>query len=81
MAADRTERPRIIFDDDNTRHFYDQLAWVSQPDGTSLLKGLTYGRRAGTFDFIPHVYRGLTCSEVSWRISDHHPLWCEFRPA
>ena len=73
--------PRTIFDDDNTRHFYDQLARVSQPDGTSLLKVLTYGQRAGTFDFIPHVYRGFTCSEVSSRISDHYPLWCEFRPA
>ena len=73
--------PRTIFDDDMTKHFYDQLAWVSQPDGTSRLKGLTFGQRAGTFDFIPHVYRGLTCSEVSWRISDHYPLWCEFRLA
>ena len=69
------------FIDDNTRHFYDQLARVSQPDGTSRLKGLTFGQRAGTFGFIPHVYRGLTCSEVSWRISDHYPLWCEFRLA
>ncbi|MGM9474236.1 endonuclease/exonuclease/phosphatase family protein [Pseudarthrobacter sp. YS3] len=70
--------PRTIFDDDKTKHFYDQLAWFSKPDGTSLLQGLTYGQRAGTFDFIPHVYRGLTRSEVSWRISDHFPLWCEF---
>ncbi|MET3206737.1 UNVERIFIED_ORG: hypothetical protein ABID57_003335 [Arthrobacter sp. UYEF1] len=31
--------PRTIFDDDKTRHFYDQLAWFSTPDGTSLLKG------------------------------------------
>ncbi|SDK94090.1 hypothetical protein SAMN04487916_104168 [Arthrobacter sp. ov407] len=70
--------PRTIFDDDKTKHFYDQLAWFSKPDGTSLLKGLAYGQRAGTFDFIPHVFPGLTRSEVSWRISDHYPLWCEF---
>jgi len=71
--------PRTVFDDDKTKHFYDQLAWFSKPDGTSLLKGPAYGQRAGTFDFIPHVFPGLSRSEVSWRISDHYPLWCEFR--
>ena len=70
--------PRTIFDDDKTKHFYDQLAWFSKPAGTSLLQGLSYGQRAGTFDFIPHVFRGLTRSEVSWRVSDHYQLWCEF---
>nr|WP_104140636.1 endonuclease/exonuclease/phosphatase family protein [Arthrobacter sp. ZGTC131] len=45
--------PRTIFDDDNDRHFYDQIAWFSEPDGTPLLRGLTYGQRAGSFDFIP----------------------------
>jgi hypothetical protein len=70
--------PRTIFDDDGANNFYDQVAWFSEPDGTSLLQGLTYGQRAGSFDFIPHVLRGLTLNEVSWRISDHYPLWCEF---
>ena len=27
--------PRTIFDDDNTRHFYDQLAWVSNQTAPS----------------------------------------------
>jgi hypothetical protein len=70
--------PRTIFDDDKTQHFYDQIAWFSQPQGASLLQGLTYAQRAGSFDFIPHVLRDLSRSEVSWRISDHYPLWCEF---
>ncbi|WP_181038655.1 hypothetical protein [Arthrobacter sp. ZGTC131] len=35
-------------------------------------------QRAGSFDFIPHVFRGLSRNELSWRISDHYPLWCEF---
>lgn len=70
--------PRTIFDNDKTRHFYDQIAWFSKPDGTSLLQGLTYGQRAGSFDFIPHAFRALSRNEVSWRISDHYPLWCEF---
>jgi exonuclease III len=70
--------PRTIFDNDKTQHFYDQIAWFSEPDGTSLLQGLTYGNRAGSFDFIPHIYRDRSPTEVSWRISDHYPLWCEF---
>lgn len=71
--------PRTIFDNDNDRHFYDQIAWFSEPNGSSLLQGLSYAQRAGSCDFIPHVLRGLTRSEVSWRISDHYPLWCEFQ--
>ncbi|WP_174188570.1 endonuclease/exonuclease/phosphatase family protein [Nocardia barduliensis] len=71
--------PRTIFDNDNTRHFYDQIAWFSTPDGDSLLTSLTYTGRAGSFDFLPHCYPGLTRNDVSWRISDHYPLWIEMR--
>ncbi|MEC5182458.1 endonuclease/exonuclease/phosphatase family protein [Arthrobacter sp. CG_A4] len=71
--------PRTIFDDDNTQHFYDQIAWFSEPDGTSLLQDMTYSQKAGSFDFIPHIMTGLTRNEISWRISDHYPLWSEFR--
>lgn len=70
--------PRTIFDNDKTRHFYDQIAWFSEPDGTSMLQSLTYTGRAGHIDFLPHVYTGLTKNEVSWRVSDHYPLWAEF---
>lgn len=73
--------PRTIFDNERTRHFYDQIAWfsdTSQPDMPSLLEGLTYTRRGGCFDFIPHALRAYTKPQVSWRISDHYPLWVEF---
>jgi exonuclease III len=70
--------PRTIFDNDKTRHFYDQIAWFSERDGTNMLQTLTYTGRAGHIDFLPHVYTGLTKNEVSWRISDHYPLWAEF---
>lgn len=70
--------PRTIFDNNKTRHFYDQIAWFSDPDGTTMLKSLEYTGRAGHFDFLPHVLAGLTLQEVSWRISDHYPLWTEF---
>lgn len=70
--------PRTIFDDDKTRHFYDQIAWFSTPDGASLLTSITYTHHGGHFDFVPHAFQNLTKNELSWRISDHYPLWVEF---
>ncbi|WP_258064579.1 endonuclease/exonuclease/phosphatase family protein [Arthrobacter sp. ZGTC131] len=32
--------PRTIFDDSGANHFYDQIAWFSEPDGTPLLDGI-----------------------------------------
>ncbi|MHA7294327.1 endonuclease/exonuclease/phosphatase family protein [Arthrobacter sp. HLT1-21] len=71
--------PRTIFDDDNSKNFYDQIAWFSEPDGTTMLQSLTYTGKAGHIGFLPLVLTGLTKNEVSWRISDHYPLWTEFR--
>lgn len=39
-----------IFDYSKAWHFYDKLAKFSKPDGTSLVQGLIYRQRAGTFD-------------------------------
>ncbi|MET4639563.1 endonuclease/exonuclease/phosphatase family metal-dependent hydrolase [Mycetocola sp. 2940] len=71
--------PRTVFDNDRSKHFYDQIAWFSEPDGQSLLHSLTYTMRAGSFDFLPHLLGNMTRSEASWRISDHYPLWVEFQ--
>jgi hypothetical protein len=73
--------PRTIFDNDKTAHFYDQVAWFMNAEAEhphSLLTGLTYDGHAGSFDFVPDVFAGLTKIDVSWRISDHYPLWVEF---
>jgi endonuclease/exonuclease/phosphatase family metal-dependent hydrolase len=70
--------PRTIFDDAKTQHFYDQIAWFSDAQGRSTLDELTFTHHAGMFDFLSHVFPGLTKTEVSWRISDHYPLWVEF---
>lgn len=43
----------------------------------SLLDGLTYTGQGGSFDFIPHALRGLTKTQVSWRLSAHYALWLE----
>ncbi|MFG1626095.1 endonuclease/exonuclease/phosphatase family protein [Kribbella sp. NPDC049227] len=73
---------RTIFDDDRDRHFYDQIAWFSdptEPGAPSLLNGLTYSHRGGNFDFVPHVLNGISRQQMGWRISDHYPLWVEFK--
>lgn len=71
--------PRTIFNNDGSGHFYDQIAWFSDEDGSNLLEGMNYTGRAGYFDFLPHVFGGLTKNQISWRISDHYPLWTEFK--
>lgn len=74
--------PRTIFDNDRVRHFYDQIAWFSDPDKKGelhdLFNGLSFNKHAGFVQFLPHVFAGLTKEAVSWRISDHYPLWVEF---
>lgn len=73
--------PRTIFDDSKTQHHYDQVAWfsdVNSAQAPSMLTGLSFKGRAGSFNFVPHVFTGLSKTELSWRISDHYPLWIEF---
>ena len=37
-------------------------------------------KSGGNFDFLPHVFSGvrLTTAQLSFRLSDHFPLWVEF---
>ncbi len=70
---------RTIFSDDASQHFYDQIAWFSEPDVTCQLHSMTYTQRVGSFDFVPHFMSGLTRNELSWRLFDPYPLWVEFQ--
>ena len=73
--------PRTLFSDpakpENDK-FYDQIAWFHDAAGAARLT-LAY-RNAGFVDFRPWVYRelSLTRQALSFRISDHFPLWTEF---
>jgi endonuclease/exonuclease/phosphatase family metal-dependent hydrolase len=71
---------RTIFDDpaapNRAKHF-DQIAWFHEGEASKL--ELDYSGRAGRFDFVPVVLTGLTKTELSWRLSDHYPLWAEFQ--
>ena len=68
--------PRTIFDTPGSGHFYDQIAWfVDETKGPALSLRCT---KAGSFDFVPLWQQDLTTTQLSWRISDHYPLWVEF---
>lgn len=69
--------PRTIFDVSSDK-FYDQIAWFNTGNRALIDLTLTNG---GNFDFQPFVYTNtnLSKSSISHRISDHLPLWVEFK--
>lgn len=74
--------PRTVFDDPDPaappdhRHFYDQIAWFVDAPGVPALS-LQY-QNAGMFNFAGGIIPATTTLQLSWRISDHFPLWVEF---
>lgn len=81
IPADLQDVPRTIFSDPQHPHlnkFYDQIAWFTGRNDLPALS-LSYSR-GGFFDFTESALtsRELTKTQLSWRISDHYPLWAEF---
>lgn len=68
--------PRTIFGQGKEKR-YDQIAWFCGEGAVPVLS-LTYSGRAGCFDFTSLILQSLSRNELSWRISDHYPLWVEF---
>jgi endonuclease/exonuclease/phosphatase family metal-dependent hydrolase len=81
VPAELNAVPKSIFDDesDPKDKFYDQIAWFTLSSG-SIALDMNY-QTGGYFDFLPFVYTdaNLTKNSLSYRISDHYPLWAEFR--
>ena len=81
VPAELNAVPKSIFDDvsDPNDKFYDQIAWFTLESG-SIALDMDY-QTGGYFDFLPFVYTdvNLTKNSISYRISDHYPLWAEFR--
>ena len=80
MPGELINLPRTVFDDPGNpskSSFYDQIAWFET--GGAALLGL-HLRAGGNFNFLPHVYTNedLSRSSISFRGSDHFPLWVEF---
>ena len=71
---------RTIFQTQSTPHFYDQIAWFhDSTDGHPMLE--LSPREAGSFDFVPLTLGqagAKTKEQLSFRISDHYPLWAKF---
>jgi endonuclease/exonuclease/phosphatase family metal-dependent hydrolase len=71
--------PRTVFVDiaNPRQQFYDQIAWFQNSPKRRLSMAFKTG---GNVDFLPFVYGGggLTKQQVSFRVSDHFPLWAEF---
>jgi endonuclease/exonuclease/phosphatase family metal-dependent hydrolase len=73
------DAPRTIFQSaSSTPKFYDQIAWYTGQGSVPALS--IQFLNAGYFDFTPLTLKGLnlTKTALSWRISDHYPLWAEF---
>jgi endonuclease/exonuclease/phosphatase family metal-dependent hydrolase len=52
--------------------YYDQIAWfVGQVD-------LITNGQAGVIDFADVIYQEMTAKQMSYRVSDHFPVWVEF---
>jgi hypothetical protein len=78
-APEHLGLPRTLFDNPTAKHFYDQIAWFTGAGGTPNLKPpLRYESLGGNFDFRPALQGTLSNVELSWRISDHFPLWASF---
>jgi endonuclease/exonuclease/phosphatase family metal-dependent hydrolase len=52
--------------------FYDQVAWFMGD------LDLNYSDSAGVIDFAGAVFQELSVRQMSFRVSDHFPLWVEF---
>ena len=68
---------RSIFD---ASKYYDQIAWFNTADKNRPKLSLDF-MGAGNYDFVKTamVNRGLTKQKLSFMISDHYPLWVNFR--
>jgi exonuclease III len=78
-APEHIGLPRTLFDSPTAKHFYDQIAWFTGAGGTpALTPPLRYENVGGNYDFRPALQGGLSNVELSWRISDHFPLWASF---
>jgi endonuclease/exonuclease/phosphatase family metal-dependent hydrolase len=58
------------------KSFFDQIAWFQTVKGKPYLT-MDF-RQAGGVDFQGAVLTALNRTQLSWRMSDHYPLWVEF---
>ena len=69
-------RRNIAASTGGTDKYYDQIAWFQDGDLAKLTLEYT---AAGSFLWTDHILQGMTNPAKKARISDHYPLWVEFR--
>lgn len=84
VPADLHEDPRTVFADPGEPgvHSCDRIALFTGDTGDTGQPALSLSYlRGGPFDFVDAAFprRDLTRASLPWRISDHYPLWAEFR--
>jgi len=82
VPDDLLDKPRSLFSKPgkaDSEKFYDQIAWFTGKKKTPMLS-FKY-LQGGSFNFADKALssRDLTKNQLSWRISDHLPLWVEFQ--
>ena len=75
-APQLNDVPRTIFGDPGASKFYDQIAWFTDEKRGPMLT--LQVSTAGSFPFVPILQGGFSKTTLSWKISDHYPLWVEF---
>ncbi|KRA56723.1 endonuclease [Caulobacter sp. Root655] len=78
-APDLLTVPRTLsssLEHPDLKSFFDQIAWFETVKNKPYLS-LNY-RHAGGINFQGVVLKSLNRTELSWRMSDHYPLWVEF---
>jgi endonuclease/exonuclease/phosphatase family metal-dependent hydrolase len=78
-AKDHEGLPRTVFSkpgQPDLDSFYDQIAWFETVKNKPYLTLDYVG--GGNFDFRGPILQDLTIQQLSFRISDHFPLWVEF---
>jgi hypothetical protein len=76
--AELKSHPRTIFDTEDDKHFYDQIAWFTAKGNAQLTLRYDGAGHAGCFEWTKHLLEEMDTVEKSWHISDHYPLWVEF---
>jgi endonuclease/exonuclease/phosphatase family metal-dependent hydrolase len=76
--AELRTQPRTIFDSEDDRHFYDQIAWFTERGAAQLTLRYEGAGHADSFNWTEDLLTAMGSIEKSWHISDHFPLWVEF---
>lgn len=79
FIPDDLQKPEVTRSIFKETKYYDQIAWFDDNEDVPNMN-LEF-MSAGSYDFVKTALknRNLTKGSLSWMISDHYPLWAEFK--